>query len=82
MRAGERQTDWQFEGDVFNVNLPAAGSGACPAGTQALYRLYNDGENGAPSHRYTVDLQMRELMLANGWIPEGEGSGVFACVPK
>ncbi|MBK7474225.1 MAG: choice-of-anchor L domain-containing protein [Betaproteobacteria bacterium] len=73
--------DWQFEGDVFNVNLPAAGSGACPAGTQALYRLYNDGENGAPSHRYTVDLQTRELMLANGWTPEGEGIGVFACVP-
>ena len=72
---------WQFEGDVFNVNVPIAGSGNCAAGTQPLYRMYNDGEGAAPNHRYTVELDVRELMRVNGWIPEGNGIGVIACVP-
>jgi len=70
--------NWQFEGNAFNVNLPLDAAGTCPAGTQALLRLYNNGEGGAPGHRYTVDLQVRDLMVANGWILEG----VFACIPK
>ncbi|MEO8134383.1 MAG: choice-of-anchor L domain-containing protein [Betaproteobacteria bacterium] len=69
--------DWQYEGDAFSVMLPAAG-GVCPAGTQALSRLYNQGENGAPGHRYALDAQIRDLMTANGWAFEG----VFACVPN
>lgn len=71
--------NWQFEGEVFNVQLPSGG--ACPAGTQALYRIYNNGEGGAPSHRYTVEITERELMVANGWVPEGEGIGVIGCMP-
>jgi len=71
--------DWQFEGEVFSVALPTAGN--CAAGLQPLYRMYNNGHGGAPNHRYTTDLAVRAQMLALGWIAEGDGIGVIACVP-
>lgn len=73
--------DWQFEGAVFNVVLPAP-DGSCPAGLQALYRLYNDGMGAAPNHRYTTDLATFGAMQQMGWKPEGAGVGVIACVPS
>lgn len=73
--------DWQFEGQVFNVTLPTGSSGACPPGAQPLYRMYNNGQGGAPNHRYTTDVSARTLMITLGWIPEGDGIGVIACVP-
>jgi len=49
---------------------------------QPLYRLYNDGQGGAPNHRYTTQAATRSAMLANGWIAEGVGElGVIGCVP-
>lgn len=75
-------TDWSFEGEVFGVVLPSI-SGGCPAGTVALYRLYNNGDGGAPNHRYTTSLGVRSLMAASGWVPEGNGDmGVIACVAQ
>jgi serine protease len=74
--------NWQFEGEVFRVALPNAADGHCAAATIPLYRLYNNNEGGAPNHRYTVDLEIRSAMIAEGWIPEGYGAlGVNACVP-
>jgi hypothetical protein len=56
--------------------------GACPAGTEPLYRLYNEGRGGAPNHRYTNSPQTFAAMTANGWSAEGTGPGrVFACTP-
>jgi hypothetical protein len=72
--------DWQFEATVFNVVLPAA-DGSCPQGTQALYRLYNDGMGAAPNHRYATDHDTFAAMQQLGWTPEGAGEGVIACVP-
>ena len=46
---------WQFEGDVFYTYLPDATSGACPAGNIPVYRVYNNGQGGAPNHRFTTD---------------------------
>jgi hypothetical protein len=74
-------SDWRFEGEVFNMTLPVAETGECPSGLQPLYRMYNNGEGGAPNHRYTTDLGVRESMLARGWIAEGDGIGVVGCVP-
>jgi len=71
---------WQFEGAVFNVSLPAADA-TCPVGTQPLYRLYNDGMGAAPNHRYTTAVGIFDDMRAKGWIPEGAGVGIIACVP-
>jgi hypothetical protein len=71
---------WTFEGEVFNVALPGA-DGSCLPPTVPLYRLYNDGQGGAPNHRYTTELDVRQAMMAQGWVPEGSGIGVIACVP-
>jgi alpha-N-acetylglucosaminidase len=72
--------DWQFEGDVFFTPLPSP-DGACPAGTSPVYRLYNDGQGGAPGHRFTTSLQERASMLAEGYVAEGTGIGVGMCSP-
>ncbi len=79
--AGLKSGDvWGFEGLVFALALPTA-NGDCPPGTQALYRLYNDGQGGAPNHRYTVNAALRAAQVAQGWIGEGSGTPpVFACV--
>ena len=72
---------WTLEGLVFNMGLPE-GAGNCAAGTDPVYRLYNDGKGGAPNHRYTTDALVRQEMIAAGWIPEGYGAlGVTMCAP-
>jgi hypothetical protein len=72
--------DWLFEGEVFAMMLPDA-SGTCAGVTLPLYRLYNNGQSGAPNHRYTTSLTTRSAMLAQGWIAEGSGIGVIGCAP-
>lgn len=73
--------DWSFEGDVFAIPIPSA-DGICPPGTIPVYRLYNNGQGGAPNHRYTTSLAVRAQMIADGWIPEGYGLiGVIMCAP-
>jgi hypothetical protein len=73
---------WIFESLAFAVTLPDA-TGACTAGgTIPLYRLYNNGQGGAPNHRYTTRTTIRAEMIAQGWIPEGSGIGVIGCVPS
>jgi hypothetical protein len=71
---------WQFEGDVFHMRIPDT-NGNCPSGTIPVYRLYNNGQSGAPNHRFTTSDQTRMQMLANGYIAEGEGIGVGMCAP-
>ncbi len=73
--------NWMFEAEVFHVAVPDF-DGNCPASTQPVYRVYNDGQGAAPNHRYTTDLAVRNAMLALGWIPEGMGKiGVIMCAP-
>jgi hypothetical protein len=77
-------TVWEFEGNAFDLQLPQgiAGQRTCPAGTAPVYRLYNNGQGGAPNHRYTDSLEIFNQMLAQGWIFEGEAqTKVFACSP-
>jgi len=72
---------WMFEGDVYFLQL-ADTTGTCPAGTVALYRMYNNGMGGAPNHRYTISRAIRAAMVQLGWVAEGDGPDtVFACVP-
>lgn len=73
---------WTLETtDAFGVQEPDTTSGACPAGTSPLYRLYNGGPN--VNHRYVTEIDTRQEMLSRGWIPEGYGPlGVGMCVPQ
>lgn len=72
--------DWLLEDDVFFVALPDA-AGNCPAGTGPVYRLYNNGQTGAPNHRFTTSTNVRTQMLAQGYMSEGAGIGVGMCAP-
>ncbi|MFO1305446.1 MAG: hypothetical protein U1F54_17100 [Burkholderiales bacterium] len=72
---------WQFEGNVFNTYLPDA-KGGCPAGNIPVYRLYNNGQGGAPNHRFTTSAATQAQMIGEGWIPEGTGTGVGMCSPQ
>ncbi len=63
---------------AFYIGLPDTGSGACPAGTNAVYRLWNGRADS--NHRYTTDLNIRAAMIARGYVPEGYGPlGVAMC---
>ena len=73
--------DWQYEAVSFYLKTPDS-NGNCPAASAPLYRLYNNGQGGAPNHRYSTSTMIANQMRAAGWVPEGFGSaGVLACVP-
>ena len=72
---------WQLEGPVFSAPLPVS-NGTCPAGSIPIYRLYNNGMGGASNHRLITDANEFAQMLAEGWIPEGQGIGVGFCSPQ
>jgi photosystem II stability/assembly factor-like uncharacterized protein len=73
---------WTLESaDAFDIAVPAA-DGSCAAGSTPVYRLYNNGQGGAPSHRYTTDVTVRAQMIGQGWVPEGLGpNAVEMCSP-
>lgn len=72
---------WQYEGVAFQLRLRGI-DGSCPGGFNPYYRLYNNGQGGAPNHRYTDDLAVLNQMVAQGWSFEGDGrTKAFACIP-
>ncbi len=74
--------DWGLEDDkLFNAMLPDATTGACPAGTIPVYRLYNAGMGNAPNHRFVTSSTERQTMISQGWTAEGAGIGVGMCAP-
>lgn len=71
-------TVWRLESQAFYVVLSRT-DGTCTGGDK-VYRLYNNGQGGAPNHRYTTSPLIRADMIAQGWIPEGMGQeGVEFC---
>ena len=65
---------WTFESYAFAVKLPVGG--ACPDGTQPLYRTYNNGANNDPGHRYSMRASLLQGMA--GWTFEG----LVMCLPQ
>ncbi len=74
-------SSWALESaNVFKAHLPDTASGACPAGTMPVYRLFNNRFDA--NHRYTTNAAVRLAMLAAGFIAEGYGPSFVAfCVP-
>lgn len=69
---------WRFEGHAFAMTAPATG-GACPAGTLAVHRFFNNpSTTGAINHRLTVTAAAMNEMVASGWVHEG----VVMCAPQ
>lgn len=64
--------------NAFYIALPDSTTGACPAGTVPVYRLWNHRADS--NHRYTADPTTKGLMLAKGYVAEGYGpNGVAMC---
>jgi photosystem II stability/assembly factor-like uncharacterized protein len=81
--AVQASAGWSLEsGAAFYIALPVAG-GSCAAGLTPVYRLYNNGQGGAPNHRYTTNPAVRAQMKERGWVPEGLGANaVEMCAPQ
>lgn len=69
--------------NVFYIALPDQATGACPPATIPVYRLYNNGQGGAPNHRYTTSAAVKAQMIAQQWVAEGYGPDqVIMCSPQ
>lgn len=64
----QRWPVWVLEGYTFFAALPN-GSGACPAGTQPVFRYFRP--QGDPNHRYVTTEAAKREMEMRGWVPEG-----------
>ena len=80
-------TDPDFSGYMeetsaeFYIALPDISTGACPAGTGPVYRLWN--QRADSNHRYTADRATRDAMVARGYAAEGYGPlGVAMCTTR
>lgn len=63
---------------AFWIALPDASTGACAAGREPVYRLWNGRADS--NHRYTTSRAIRAQMLARGYVAEGYGpDGVAMC---
>src|SRR5207248_1862836 len=67
--------------NVFYLALPDTATGACPANTIAVYRLWN--QRADSNHRYTTDAGIKSVMQAKGYVAEGYGPDAIAmCTPR
>jgi hypothetical protein len=67
--------------NAFYIALPDLNTGACPAGTVPVYRLWNNRADN--NHRYTTSLAIRSQMLAKGYLADGYGAnGVSMCAAQ
>lgn len=64
--------------DVFSIGLPNATTGACPAGTTPVYRVWNNRADS--NHRYVTSRDLRDQMVYRGYVAEGYGpDAVIMC---
>jgi hypothetical protein len=68
--------------NAMYVDLPDPITGACPAGTVAVYRVWN--ARADTNHRYLTDRALRDQMVASqGYVAEGYGpDAVIMCAPQ
>jgi hypothetical protein len=65
---------------AFYIALPDTLTGACPADTVPVYRLFDNRADA--NHRYTTDPAVKAAMIARGYIAEGYGpNAVIMCAP-
>ena len=67
--------------DAFYISLPDLTTGACPANTHPVYRLWN--QRADSNHRYTDVPAIKAQMIAKGYVAEGYGPDqVIMCAPQ
>ncbi|MBS0319359.1 MAG: hypothetical protein JSR18_02355 [Proteobacteria bacterium] len=71
--------DWKLETeDAFDIASPVC------YGAQTVARYYNNGQGGAPNHRFVTSAAQARDMMQRGWVAEGiapEQPGVAFCAP-
>jgi hypothetical protein len=66
---------------LFYILLPDTVTGACPAGSSPVYRVWDQRVD--TNHRYMTSRAIRDQMVAAGWVAEGYGSdAVIMCAPQ
>ena len=66
---------------VFYIVLPDQVTGACPAATLPVYRVWDNRAD--TNHRYITSRATRDQMVAAGWFAEGYGNdAVIMCAPE
>ena len=66
--------------EVMHAVLPDEVSGACPASTTPIYRVWN--KRADSNHRYLRNRVLRDAMVARGYVAEGYGPDAVAmCGP-
>jgi beta-glucosidase len=70
---------WNFESIDF-YSTPPDSNGRCPAGTEPVYRAYNNGfaREVDSNHRLSTNFASIEVLVDRGWINEG----VQMCSPQ
>jgi len=64
---------------IMQMYLPSAG--ICPQGTSEVYRVFSNRPDA--NHRYMTNRLVRDQMVANGWLAEGDGpNAVVMCAPQ
>ncbi len=73
---------FELEGNnVMYMFVPDTQTGACPSGSIPVYRVWNQRPD--TNHRYTIDVALRDRMLARGYVAEGFGpDAVGMCAPR
>jgi hypothetical protein len=72
--------DFLLEAPAFMHLFPPA-AGRCPAGSRPIHRAFNNRPDA--NHRYTARCAVRDAMVANGWLAEGDGPDLVAmCAPE
>jgi predicted dienelactone hydrolase len=68
---------WLYEGFAFEAQPPLA-DGNCSADRVPVVRLYNNGMNGQPNHRFLTSKSETAAAQGDGWALEGT---VFCAAP-
>ena len=78
-RTGQNNPTFVLEDPAFMyMILPTAG--ACPAATTPVYRVFSNRADA--NHRYMTDRALRDEMVSEGWLAEGDGPDlVVMCAP-
>jgi len=77
---GAQHPSFELEDPAFmQMFLPVVG--ACPANTTPIYRVFSNRADA--NHRYMTDRAVRDMMVARGWVAEGDGPDlVVMCAPQ
>ena len=73
--------EWQLETrEAYWIVLPDKATGACGEGLMPVYRVLKPSYS---NHRYVTDREVRDTMVAAGWIAEGYGpDAVIMCTAR